>query len=61
MCKVFDLGPKDVGKMGKKIAPIFLLMFSSCPFVSLEKQLVVDLDNDEMQDQGKMKIRILKG
>jgi len=61
MCKVFDLGPKEVGKMGKKIASIFLVMFSSCPFVSIEKQLAIDLDNEKMQDQGKMKIRTLKG
>jgi len=61
MCKVFDLGPKEVGKMGKKIASIFLLMCSSCPFVSIEKQLAVDLHNEKLQDQGKMKIRTLKG
>lgn len=48
MCKVFDLGPKEVGKMGKKIASIFLLMFSSCPFVSIEKPLAVDLDNEKI-------------
>jgi hypothetical protein len=58
---VFDLGPKEVGKMGKKIASIFLLMFSSYPFVSIEKQLAIDLDNEKMQNQGKMKIRTLKG
>ncbi len=61
MCMVFDLGPKEVGKMGKKIASIFLLMFSSYPFVSIEKQLAIDLDNEKMQNQGKMKIRTLKG
>lgn len=45
---MFDLGPKEVGKMGKKIASIFLLMFSSCPFVSIEKPLAVDLDNEKI-------------
>jgi hypothetical protein len=52
---------KKWGKWAKKIASIFLLMFSSYPFVSIEKQLAIDLDNEKMQNQGKMKIRTLKG
>ncbi len=44
---MFDLGPKDVGKIGEKIASIFidvLILFIELP----EKRHVVDLDNDEM-------------
>jgi len=52
---------KKWGKWAKNIASIFLLMFSSYPFVSIEKQLAIDLDNEKMQNQGKMKIRTLKG